>query len=560
MEQEAWLTVGKRVIQDFTETSTRLVPEKIELTVKEFVNFAFRIHLQLGFRLQEQRTTQPGYISAGENRRVFTHASEYSQALKAESSAVWSRTETLREARALVLSQQYGELRQATVIYSHPRQLCHTEDCHNCHGRGRVSCSGCSGSGKNSCHGCGGSGQITEQRTHYDHYTKQNRYENVYVSCSSCYGSGKISCRQCGGSGHQSCSPCNGTGVLSEITRLQTVVIPDYQLVYFNSDVPQYVKDGLYKTGLPDLEQVGQLVLISDNTDEEHYQVNFLFDASVPFARLDSPLPQLHSDEQVIHWIIYGSDPQILDSGHVVERMLKGDLDELVLVSKKSRLLNPFIACFSRKTLRTFMESESHQQMLQGNAKGLSGKLLSEQLNRSLSEPYIEESLSSLRSLSRAIQNWSVIKWIIFSSLLSWLLMPLFTALNHAWFPNPDSGRVYLTPFTRWDSQHHILASLELLGRYCGLFAAVSGLIIPALGYGWLRFRARQCHGPEWSQWSLAKGGVRHRWLLSLVTSLLLSGILLALLPIWLTPSGSLFNVLPFETQARQILHFIGQF
>ncbi|WP_046791613.1 DnaJ-like cysteine-rich domain-containing protein [Tatumella morbirosei] len=559
MEQEAWLTVGKKVIQDFTENSTRLVPEKIELTVKEFVNFAFRIHLQLGFRLQEQRTTQPGYISASDNHRVFTHAGDYSQALKAESSAVWSRTETLREARALVLSQHYGELRKPTVIYSHPRQLCHTEDCRHCHGRGRVSCSGCSGSGKNSCHGCGGSGQVTEQRTHYDHYTKQNRYENVYVSCSSCYGSGKISCRQCGGSGHQSCSPCNGTGVLSEITRLQTVAVPDYQLVYFTGDVPQYIKDGLYKTGLPDLEQVGNITLLSNDIDEEHRQVKFLFDATVPFARLDSPLPQLHSADQVIHWIIYGSQPQILDSGHVVERMLKGDLDDLVRVSKNSRLLNPFIAGFSRKTLRTFMESESHQQMLQGNAKGLSGKLLSEKLSRSLSEPYIEESLTSLRSLSRAIQNWSVIKWIIFGSLFSWLLMPLFTAWNHAWFPDLETGRSYLTPFTRWDSQQHILISLEVLGRYCGVFVAAAGLMIPALGYGWRRFWARRRLGREWSLWSRAKGGVRHRWWLSLVAILLLSGVLLAVLPIWLTPSGALFNVVPFKTQALQILHFTGQ-
>ncbi|WP_294911394.1 hypothetical protein [Tatumella sp. UBA2305] len=254
--------------------------------------------------------------------------------------------------------------------------------------------------------------------------------------------------------------------MLSEIPRLQTVSVPDYQLVYFTGDVPQYVKVGLYKTGLPDHGQVGNIALISNDIDDEHHQVKFLFDATVPFTRLDSPLPRLHCGEQLVHQIIYGSLPQIPDSGHVVERMLKGDQDNLVPVSKRSRWLNPFIAGFSRKTLRTFMESESHQQMLQGNAKGLSGKLLSEKLSRSLSEPYIEEPLSSLRSLSQAIQNWSVIKWIIFGSLFSWLLMPLFTAWNHAWFPDPETGRSYLTPFTRGQS-----------ATYSGLSGAVRALL-----------------------------------------------------------------------------------
>ncbi len=560
MENEPWLNAGKRTIQKFIETSTRLTPEKVDLTLQEYINFAFRIRLHLGLKVTEQQRSQAGYVSANENRQVFTNASGYSQALKAERSAVLSRTQTLHDTKALVLSKFYGEIRKETVVYSHPRQLCHTDDCDNCHGRGRVNCNGCSGSGKNSCHGCGGSGQVTEQQVHYDHYTKQNRYENVYRSCSSCYGSGKITCRSCGGSGHLSCNPCNGTGVISKITQLLTMAVPDYQLVFFSDDIPHYIKDGLYKTGLPDIEQAGNIALISSEINEDTRSVDFLFDADVPFARLDSPLPQTQTatQPQTIHWIIYGNDPQILDSGHVIERMLKNDLDELVYASKTPRLLNPFIGLSSRKTVHTFMESESHQQMLQANTRGVTGKLLSEHLNRGLSEPYIAEALNSLSSVTRAMQNWSVVKWIIVSSLITWLLMPFFTAWQHAWFSSLDTGRSYLTPLTRWGNQQNILFSLQMLGRYCGLFAVALGVIIPALGYGWRRLRTNQFPGGVLLPWGLAKGLLRSRWLFSLSASLLLSGVLLALFPVWLSPAGALFDTIPFSRQAMQIMQFFN--
>ncbi|MBF3321003.1 hypothetical protein ISU69_18065, partial [Leptospira borgpetersenii serovar Hardjo-bovis] len=109
-------------------------------------------------------------------------------------------------------------------------------------------------------YGCGGSGQVMRQRSYYDHYTKQNRTENYYESCPTCYG-GRVTCNGCGGSGNKPCSPCSGTGMISHITSLKATATPDYQLVYPQADVPEYIREGLYKAGVPSLGSYGPVAL-----------------------------------------------------------------------------------------------------------------------------------------------------------------------------------------------------------------------------------------------------------------------------------------------------------
>lgn len=545
--KEAWITSCTSTIQHFVERSTRLQPDKLDLNLEEQIDFDYQINLSLDFRVELVKQTQAGSIRSSDSTLVFRDALRYKEALKAETSAVLSREETLREAHAIVLSRHYGELRKETVIYSHPRCLCLTENCTNCRGRGQVNCSSCGGSGKTSCSGCGGSGQVLEQKTVYDHYSKQHRTESHYRGCYSCSSSGKVRCSPCSGTGDQQCSPCRGTGQITQITKLNSVAIPDYQLIYFREDVQQFIKDGLYKVGIPNLQKFGNIVIADSKVDFTRNKVNFLYDAEVPFARFSSPLPQAQIPDSVIHWIIYGVRPQILDSGHVIELMLKNDLDNLVYAATPKRLLNPFIGIFSRKTVKIFMESEAHQDMLHANSTGKTGYMLREALNRAFSTDYLNEALTSLKSIISALQNWSVIKWMIFSSVIIYILMPFYTAYNNKWAISNASHHVYLTPYPLLDNQQNIQYSLKVIANSCGWFMLIAGLILPFIGYLWRRVWLQLRMGKQLQSWSTHKKILRSRWLVSLLVSIIFSTALLLFFPIWITQNGDLFGQYPIE-------------
>lgn len=542
--EEAWLSSCTTAIQNFVERSTKLQPDKLVLTLHEQINFDYQISLRLDFGIEAEKNSQAGRVAATSNTLVFFNAVQYSDALKAETRAVLSRAETLREARSLILSRSYGQIRRETKIYSHPKHLCLTENCSNCSGRGQINCSHCHGSGKTTCSSCGGSGHILAHRSHYDHYAKQTRSESYYRPCTSCSG-GRVKCSYCHGSGRQQCSPCKGTGEITQITQLHCVAMPEYQLVYFSHDVQIFIKDGLYKAGIPNLAQFGEVELQSDGIDDEARQVHFRYDASVPFARFNSPLPQ--ADNHQIHWIVYGIKPHILDAGHVIELMLKSDLDNLVYSATKNKLLNPFVASTSRKTIHTFMESEAHQDMLEANRRGKSGDMLREALNRGFTTAYLDEALTSLKRIITAIQRWSVVKWAMISSFMIYLLMPLYTAFNHHW--QQDTKKIYMTPLSRWGTQQELWFSLQSIARYCGLLIIIMAVIIPTLGYIWRRRWIKWRLNEYLAKWSADKGILRSTWFLSLILTSAFTTALLLFNPIWMTHDGLLFGSYPFGEQ-----------
>lgn len=549
----AWLSSCTSTIQNFVETSTRLHPDKLVLTLQEQIDFDYQINLQLGFRVEAVKHSQAGRVTATGNTLIFFNLLQYAEALKAETSAVLSRQETLKEARSLILSRSYGQIRQETKIYSHPQHLCLTENCSGCNGRGQVNCSGCHGSGRTTCFSCGGSGQVMAHRSYYDHYSKQTRTESYYEGCSSCGSSGQTRCNHCSGSGNQQCSPCKGTGEITQITQLNSIAVPKYQLVFFKHDVPTFIKDGLYKAGIPNLAQLGDVELLMDSVNDEEYHINFLYNASVPFARFNSPLPQ--AGNQQIHWIIYGVKPQILDAGHVIELLLKSDLDNLVYRATKKKLLNPFVASFSRKTIRTFMASEAHQDMLEANRSGKSGEMLREELNRGFTTTYIDETLKSLKVIMSSIQRWSVFKWAIVSSFIIYTFMPIYTALNRHW--QQDAKNIYMTPFVKGNTQQELLSSLKLIIQHCGLFIIIIAVIIPTLGYVWRRIWVKWCLNKQLSMWSIDKGILRSKWFLSLLLTTVFSITLLLINPIWMTQDGLLFGIYPVDEFIHWMLKFL---
>ncbi|RLZ40880.1 hypothetical protein EA142_26865, partial [Citrobacter freundii] len=191
----------------------------------------------------------------------------------------------------------------------------------------------------------------------------------------------------------------------------------------------------------------------------------------------------------------------------MIELMLKSDLDNLVYSTTKNKLLNPLIASISRKTIHTFMESEAHQDMLEANRRGKSGDMLREALNRGFTTTYLDEALTSLKRVVTAIQRWSVIKWAIMSSLIIYLLMPIYTAFNHHW--QQDTKKIYMTPFSRWGTQQELWDSLQSVAHYCGLFIIIMSLIISTTGYIWRRNWIKVRLDKHLASWSIDKGILR---------------------------------------------------
>ncbi|MEB6379693.1 hypothetical protein MXM41_12240 [Leclercia adecarboxylata] len=185
-------------------------------------------------------------------------------------------------------------------------------------------------------------------------------------------------------------------------------------------------------------------------------------------------------------WIVYGRHPQILDAGHVVELMLKNDLNELVYRTTRGKLLNPLVAACSRKTVATFMESEAHQEMLDANRKGKSGDMLREAMNRGVTTTYIDEALTSLQAVTQAVQNWSVVKWALFSAVIIYLFIPLMAISGSATLRQDGSilrrscagiiSIIYSLPWKYWRvTVACLLPSLPLLSLSWGIYGAGAG-------------------------------------------------------------------------------------
>ncbi|RUR90040.1 hypothetical protein KHDHEBDM_04143 [Pectobacterium polaris] len=190
--------------------------------------------------------------------------------------------------------------------------------------------------------------------------------------------------------------------------------------------------------------------------------------------------------------------------------------------------------------------------MLEANRRGKSGNMLREALNRGFTTTYLDEALTSLKRIVTTIQRWSVVKWAIISSIVIYLLLPLYTAFNGHW--QQDAKNIYMTPLSQWDTQQRLLFSLQLIAQYCGPFIIIMAVIIPTLGYvwrlKWIKWRLNE----HLAKWSIDKGILRSNWLSSLILTSIFTAMLLIFNPIWMTQDGLLFGTYPFGEQIRWML------
>ena len=555
-----WLSSCAATIQHFVEHATRLEPEALELSTLEYVPFSYQIGLQISFDIELEDHRQAGRVSASNTLRVFEHKDEYFAAIRQECDAVLLRHQHLHDVRDRVLGSPYGTLCDTLRIYHHPISFALVQHCDHCHGDGSVRCSTCQGAGNNVCHRCNGQRRLLEPHSTFDSYAKRWRTEHLYRDCPSCYARGHHPCHSCGGSGKAKCAYCKGTGSLTLLTQLHCTATPEYQLIYFSDNVPKYIKDGLYKAGVHRHAALGDVSLISEEIDEDRWHVKFLYDASVPFALMSSPVPDAGSED--VQWTVYGSPPRILDAGHVVELMLKKDLGRLMYKAKTSTLLNPFVGWLSRKTVRTFMASEAHQEMLTAHRKGQSGAMLREALNRAFSIDYLDDALGSLKRIATAVHRWSLLRCIVLGTLLSYALMTSLSLLALYAVPVKTGvksiKRAALSPLQPLPALNvqDIWAAIVPIVRYGTpiIFMAAVGVSIG--GHVWRSWRFKRRFGSHMYRWARSKGLLRSRWIINALAICVATWTLFLFFPAWVTGTGLLFDKLPVADAAVRVLEW----
>jgi hypothetical protein len=474
----------------------------------------------------------------------------YQEEVEQQARAELSRAETLNDLVSAVRSSPYAAISDRSLLRTHPRRLFHTYTCSGCHGAGKVSCGNCSGSGKvrcgpcsgsgrTSCSTCGGSGTLTHTRQVRD-YNGYSRTETQHRSCSSCssgrvncfscHGSGKQTCGTCGGSGRLTCQACSGHGYLTRVTTTRTYTRPSFA-GHYPDDTPDYVHAALSKAGFANLSEHGELRLQQVNELRDNAAVEFIYECSMLFCELSIDVKGLRSE-----WVLFGRGPTLFDAGGALEALLRSDFDALAALKTSAARWKPWFHRTARQPIALFMESELNQQMIDASTKGLAGRAIVEQLNRSVSEAYVQASLENMKNAVRVAANWSRLKSLV---ALAGLAVP-FAVLTVAYlnrshrlvFPAVGEQFFVHTPNTTgflWE-----MGLITVPFTICAWFAA------RWLSLHWLR----KAGGERTVRWAKTHGVVMGKWTAAtiMVAAAGLSGTLFNRWPLWIDRDGDAYG------------------
>lgn len=527
-----------QTIQKFIIDSTRKELDELVVEPTEAFDFSYKLVLNvtLSVRISDEIIKGKGQNTA--KTIVFMDEHGYTKALNDYSQQELNNPQTLQEVYQFIDENDYGVLADSKLWRNGRKQVLYTYNCDNCCGAGNVKCNSCSGSGKKSCSNCSGNGKRLMTRTAYDHFSKKNRTEQYYEDCSHCYGSGKTKCSNCGGSGKTTCKSCDATGYLTTVSTIGVLAVPEYSLVLHDKDTPKYITEALYKANLAKLGLYGEVAIENSKISYEKHSAYFIYKAITPFAKLRSQLYE-HS----IQWILYGKKPCIFDAGHILEIILKKDLNQLRAITKVSTLFNPFISFFTKKTIEKFMSSEAHQSMLDGNSLNHHGNDLREYLKRSFSITYIEDALTALRKLTRAVQRWSMVTWFIFSVLICYCTVSVESIINHH---EVNKVRVFTTHPSVYDSPLSVSAIWDLFKSY-GLSIAIVMLIMTFIGSFWIRLCFKRMGTRSLLKWGKHYKYIINRWFSITILGIVTMLFLLYYFPIQINQQNNLFGLINID-------------
>lgn len=513
----------------------------------------FNINVRHSLKVISDKKDVQGIVKPGDGDLSIDDSARYQGLVEKQAQSELDRKATLEDLVASVKSHPYATLYDRTRIRTHPQRLFHSYECGTCHGSGqitchvcagsgKVSCNRCGGSGKVSCSRCGGSGRLPEQRQLYDNTGHNYGSETVYRSCSSCSSCGRVNCSSCGGGGWNACGTCRGSGRVicgtcaghgsfTRITSTHTDTVPTFSGLY-PEGTPNYVNEALCKAGFPNFEKYGGIEF--DNVDIDHAQVraDFTYRSTILFCEL-----HLAVNGQQSAWILYGHPPQIHDTGGILEVLLKDDFTRLDTLGAGWSRMFPWFHRHAREAMTPFMQSEVHQEIVMADHEGLATSAIREKVNRSLSEEYIERTLSRLRKSIQIAATWSSLKWTFGTALSSIpLIISAITFMErtnvHAMFATQDHLLLFpwgAAPQTLW-----IMVIMTIPISFTGW------LLAKWISKRWIR----RAGGKHLVDWASRKGLLMGRWTVvaALVSSTIVAVTFFRKWPVWMDREGRLYG------------------
>lgn len=533
----------KQVIDQYIQDSTRLERFNFNVDLIEAYQYQFDVSLTVHLSSRISSHRQIGKVSSNDSTLIYWDHHSYQSALKEHSQAELNRPDALSDVEHYVLISPYGTLNKAIDAHQHNKNICHTYECDTCHGHGRVNCSACRGSGKSTCGYCHGSGQIQRSRQRHDSYNNQYHTEYYYENCSHCWGSGKTNCSPCRGSGKVQCHTCEGTAYLTEISTIYTVATPKYSLIFPQENVPDYIPDALYQVGLPKLQHHGDISLHTHERYSDILALQFAYSATMNFARSQSEIKDYH-----ITWILYGHQPQILESSNVLEVLLQKDLDDLIYRGKYLPRSLPFSGLLNTKVIQKFTESEINQAMLEKQCEGKTTAQVREHLQRSVSEEYIAQSSHALKNIIVSTHRWSLLKWTILCVVIGYVLYTsqAITEFYHAQQYN-YSPRVFAFGDHAFQNVSIFFDNIIGMSKYIGLKLLVTFYIIFFIRRFWLRSWLKRAGQTRLYLWSNHFDFTVRRRLIPALLAIVLTFAALYFLPITLDDHNKAWGIIPAD-------------
>ena len=504
----------RRMAASYVERATRFGASDLRIREASPTLRSISITVRHDIEFHSESKDIHGVQQPNADDRSISDLAEYERSVAAQLRAEASRSATVDELVKLIEGHQYGAVSERTLIRTHPGRLLHTYACNGCRGAGQVRCHPCNGGGEVVCVQCRGRGQTVCLTCHGSGTQVELRQEQVPYStqvntirrivscphcsggttrCPGCGGHGTVRCGACSGSGSLTCDQCSGHGRLTRITTTTTYTTPRFSSSY-SAGTPDYVHPALSKTGLPNLNQLGQVELAETRPLASGHAAEFVYHGAIVFCELSLEISGHPSS-----WTLYGAPPRIFDAGGILEVLLRADFDKLGALLEGTRRLAPWFPRLARTALVPFMRSEVHRQIVDaGTDKGQSADrtpaAITELVNRAVSVPYVAQSLARLEQVVQAALIWWHIKWACGVGAFSVLSILLLTAAfdGGTSFAVPRSAdRFWLIP--RGDAVASALVSVPV-AFFGGLVARWTSRwwLSRAGGEGLLKWAARK--------------------------------------------------------------------
>lgn len=403
MKSSTWADNARQTILDFVERSTRFSPRNFELNAACELEVNFQVEVSHRVICQSHLTTLLGHSSPGPHDILARDSSDLSNKIDAILDEALEAPAIRGNLKATVARNGFGKYKEAYSLGNYHRRLLRTYSCHTCNASGKVRCNICIGAGRTRCISCSGTGEVRKYEYNYAH----KRNDLVTVRCHLCQ-SGRVNCLTCNCTGQISCPACGGASVLTDVVTFEYVVTPKYHPVL---------------AGITDVDAIAALSAERDWSEIGHSQAELIATEVMSdpallnvkeVASFKAPLfsAQVSIEKHMSRVVVFGTQCAITNAGGLVEVLVNDDLNMLE-------------ADPNQRALRTFMQSEVHQKLVESVSKLASNydaEKTADMLAKALSPAYIDKSVKALDvGTQKIVKGWdtafNVIALFIFAYL-----------------------------------------------------------------------------------------------------------------------------------------------